>query len=905
MKGKKIAFTWLLASLCMGALSFGVACNCVGYSDSLASSEGNSNVNTSSISENETSDDKISSTGEESDMCESSDLVVDENSRSDILEDESSKDDNSVEESSEDSVESEEPSSANDSSIDEPEKNKYTVTQTEWYKAMTMTNFSYEGKMWDDDGDSEYYISAKKANDRYYYQEYSKYNGEIYDQVEYYVLKEGGRFYVYEYDIDIKDWEKDEWENFIDTAEYFIAMIIDKYDLHVYKEDEGCYVAKNIAIEEDWFVDEIKLIFENGKLKQLDYINGEHIRLDFSKYGTTEVDFHTHNWVESVAKESDCFNDGEMLVSCACGESYTYPISAGHAFSGWDMEESPLNCQQVVEMVDTCTRCGETRVEVIQGSHYFDDGVVVKQATCQQDGELLFTCTVCGETDSEPIWGDCNWIQISECVWECEYCQEQEIEHGETETAIVEYDGMNLCEDIHYVAETCIVCGEELDRWYSPPFGHKYVYVSDEKIDSYEYSVTLECEACKKAWKEIAYLSQSIESTCVNEGYKIYAYEYEYESQIQIGTIEKKESRSDEHVISDGEYAFRIKVNETIVYTAENTETIEYLIEKGLIICSTELACTKFAQATAECKDCGAMIPFEICGPHSYDEEELVLSTCTQDGYYPCLYCGYQWYAEELLAVGHQYEYVKDTFNENKMTAVVKCSVCEVEETSGLDSEIERFATSCMDIYRESLVTNISNGLPDGHINYKKSSIAVMVYEEAAESHLLYVEGEVALQLCSGMDYDYNYSFETAIDSGVLVWGTQKGSCITYGEAKFICSKCEQEISIYLSGPHDLEETELQTFAPTCIEYGYTFQVCPLCGNEIIVEILSANGHSVEWNVVGVDENQAGYALGECENCDIELQIGGVESERTDEYVVYSYYLNDKKVMEDVTIYFS
>jgi len=73
----------------------------------------------------------------------------------------------------------------------------------------------------------------------------------------------------------------------------------------------------------------------------------------------------------------------------------------------WDKGtvKTPATCGEDGEMLYTCSKCGETKTEVISatGNHTWSDWTTTKAATCTAAGEKTRTCSVCGKEEHESI----------------------------------------------------------------------------------------------------------------------------------------------------------------------------------------------------------------------------------------------------------------------------------------------------------------------------------------------------------------------------------------------------------------------------------------------------------------------------------------------------------------------
>ena len=131
-----------------------------------------------------------------------------------------------------------------------------------------------------------------------------------------------------------------------------------------------------------------------------------------------------HDWGEGTVNiAATCTTDGEMLYTCSkCNETKTEVIPA----TGHTEETIPGKAATCTETGLTdgvkCSVCGEilTAQEVIPALGHAYDATVTTEPTCTTDGVKTFTCKNCGDTYTEAIpakghtWGD--WTVVKEAT---------------------------------------------------------------------------------------------------------------------------------------------------------------------------------------------------------------------------------------------------------------------------------------------------------------------------------------------------------------------------------------------------------------------------------------------------------------------------------------------------------
>ena len=98
-----------------------------------------------------------------------------------------------------------------------------------------------------------------------------------------------------------------------------------------------------------------------------------------------------------VTKEPTCTAEGEMLYTCACGETFTAPIAkADHELVATVTEPT---CTELGFTTHACKHCdyAYTDTYVAPIDHDWDEGKVASAPTLTETGKLIQTCTVCHE----------------------------------------------------------------------------------------------------------------------------------------------------------------------------------------------------------------------------------------------------------------------------------------------------------------------------------------------------------------------------------------------------------------------------------------------------------------------------------------------------------------------------
>ena len=274
--------------------------------------------------------------------------------------------------------------------------------------------------------------------------------------------------------------------------------------------------------------------------------------------GITEE--HIHSYTGVVTKEATCAEEGEMVYSCECGDSYveTIPKATSHKYGVGEVITEAA-CGVEGKVVYTCKICGRSYTETIPAlSHQLDEGVVSKNATCTEKGIVTYTCTLCGSTfDRElPVdadaheWGEGEVTKLPSCkesgitTYTCTLCgttKEEEIPRTEdhqwnegevttqptcgkagVKTFTCEVCGLKRTEEIpatgnHYFGKAevikeadcthaglkhyvCSGCGLEIDTVVPKSAAHKFDSgkVTKEATLTEKGSITYTCTLCGK-----------------------------------------------------------------------------------------------------------------------------------------------------------------------------------------------------------------------------------------------------------------------------------------------------------------------------------------------------------------------------------------------------------------------
>lgn len=192
----------------------------------------------------------------------------------------------------------------------------------------------------------------------------------------------------------------------------------------------------------------------------------------------TQVDGTNHKRTCSVCKEAE---------------------TAAHNWGEGEVT-AEATCQAQGSITYTCADCGATKTESVpKKEHSYDEGVITVEASCTAEGEKTYTCTACGTTKTETVAvqphsydndcdPDCNygcgttretshsystgWSADGESHWHaCTGCGDRQDEEAHTPGT----------EATEWTAQTCTVCGHELQAALGHTHNFKMAYVTNSE----------------------------------------------------------------------------------------------------------------------------------------------------------------------------------------------------------------------------------------------------------------------------------------------------------------------------------------------------------------------------------------------------------------------------------------
>ena len=145
--------------------------------------------------------------------------------------------------------------------------------------------------------------------------------------------------------------------------------------------------------------------------------SGSTITTTFSYPAASDTCYKTaHHFKETLRKAATCTQKGSVMETCSrCGETKTTELPAlGHDFK--ETSRKVATCTQKGNVTETCSRCGQTKTTEIPALGHDFRETSRKAATCTQKGSVTVTCSRCGQTKTTelPALGHVYMAQVVE-----------------------------------------------------------------------------------------------------------------------------------------------------------------------------------------------------------------------------------------------------------------------------------------------------------------------------------------------------------------------------------------------------------------------------------------------------------------------------------------------------------
>lgn len=267
---------------------------------------------------------------------------------------------------------------------------------------------------------------------------------------------------------------------------------------------------------------------------------------------------HTNHTYTKEVQAATCTQEGAVIYTCACGDTYTDVIpAAGHSFQLINFVNPSCTTDGLLELL--CSTCNEAHTEVMPApGHCFEE--IVEKATCTKDGSTVTLCIDCGEIQSEqkviPATGhnyettttEATCTKDGSTVTACTNCGDvtaNEV-HPATGHNYVAYVLNPSCTRYGYTKYDCSNCTHYYYDDETAPTGHKYTTVVTAPSCTNEGSTTSTCENCGTSilTETLAALGHNYTGTVSSDGtsmiYTCSNCEHSYSEEIISGYSYKK-----------------------------------------------------------------------------------------------------------------------------------------------------------------------------------------------------------------------------------------------------------------------------------------------------------------------------------------------------------------------------
>ncbi len=480
-------------------------------------------------------------------------------------------------------------------------------------------------------------------------------------------------------------------------------------------------------------------------------------------------------------------------------------------------------CTAEGELTSVCTKCGETKREVVaKTEHSWNNGEVTQGATCTVGAEVTFTCNVCGQTKTEQLdilaahlFGEWTTTRASTCTefgemeHICSLCGEKETsqeplrEHTASEWIV---DVEPTCTAIGSKHKECTLCGVLLQREELAALGHTEV------------------------------VDQAVAPTCTTAGKT----EGKYCAVCKAVLVAQSETPALGHnlVFHDAKSPTCTEVgwNAYEACTRCDYSTYQQIAAKGhtvQTISAVAATCTENGKTEGKfCSVCNVVLVAQQETPalgHSWDSGRIIKEpTCTENGSkaFHCSACG-QNKAEQLAALGHNlltHKAQSPTCSEVGWNAYKTCTRCDystyqqiaaLEHTEVFDQAV---APTCTTAGK----TEGKHCAICGEILVAQQEIASLghdIVSHSAKSPTCTEVGWNAYKTCTRCDYStYQQIAEVghSWDNGTVI---SQPTCSQNGVITFSCMVCNQtKIDDLAPLPHNFVFQEAES--PTCTQNG-------------------------------------------------------------------------------------
>ncbi len=591
---------------------------------------------------------------------------------------------------------------------------------------------------------------------------------------------------------------------------------------------------------------------------------------------------HTYEWI--VDADATCGASGlkhEKCINCTATRSEGTVIPATGAHTEVTVAGKDANCTET-GLTDgkKCSVCDVVIVEqqeIPALGHEWDDGVIAPAPTCTDKGVKTYTCEVCGETKTEAISAnghtageavtennvapDCVKDGSYDTVIYCSVCNAEldrdttvvpALGHKEAEAVIENNIAPDCVKDGSYdTVVYCSVCNEELDRETTvvPALGHKEGEaviennVAPDCVKDGSYDTVVYCSVCNE---ELDRKTTVVPALGHKEGEAVI------------------ENNVAPDCVKDGSY-------DTVIYCAVCNEeldrktTVVTALGHKYVGFTTDPTCTEDGYTTYTCSVCGdSYVADEVAAlGHEWDDGVIdPTPTCTDKGVktYTCEVCG-ETKTEEISANGHtageavtENNVAPDCVKDGSYDTVVYCSVC--------NAELDRKTTVVTALGHKEGEAVIENNVAPDCVN--DGSYDTVVYCSVC--------GEELSRVTTTVDALGHKAAEAVTENNV------DPDCVNNGSYDTVvyCSVCNEELDrdttvVPALGHKEAEAVIENDVKPDCVNNGSydTVVYCSVCGEELsrVTTTVDALGHKYEGVTTDPDCINGGYTTYTCSVC--------------------------------------